>query len=85
MLAIQHWANDGNTALGHYWPNAGQMLVIQHWPNAGPMLAIQHWPIAAPMSKGGIGPLLAAIIGPLPPTALAQCWANAALLPGLCL
>jgi hypothetical protein len=46
------------------------------------MLAIQHWPIAAPMSKGGIGPLLAAIIGPLPPTALAQCWANAALLPG---
>jgi len=70
MLAIQHWANDGNTALGHYWPNAGQMLVIQHWP------------IAAPMSKGGIGPLLAAIIGPLPPTALAQCWANAALLPG---
>jgi hypothetical protein len=49
------WANAGNTALGHYWPNAG------------PMLVIQHWPIAAPMSKGGIGPLLAAIIGPMPP------------------
>ena len=82
MLIIHHWANAGNTALAHYWPNAGNPTLAQCWPNAGPMLAFQHRPIAAPMSKGGIGPMLAAIIGPMPPAALAQCWAIAALLPG---